>query len=58
MNKYFYIANEARNKEVQTFLNLLERGFSIEEAQNITGSGEDIVREALEIRGEAKSATE
>ncbi len=52
------VANEAHKKEVQIFFNLLERGFSVEEAQNITGSGEDIVREALEMRGEAKPVSE
>lgn len=42
--------NKAHEREIQTFLNLLERGMSQEEVQGITNSGEDIVREALQRR--------
>ncbi|MCD7921991.1 MAG: hypothetical protein LUG27_06090 [Clostridiales bacterium] len=40
--------NKAHEREIQTFLNLLESGMSQEEAQGITNSGDDIVREALQ----------
>ncbi|MCD8323529.1 MAG: Rpn family recombination-promoting nuclease/putative transposase [Clostridiales bacterium] len=41
------LMDEAHDRELDVFLNLLNRGFSVEEAKAITNSREDIVKEAL-----------
>ncbi|MCD8152556.1 MAG: Rpn family recombination-promoting nuclease/putative transposase [Clostridiales bacterium] len=44
------IKREAHDREVNVFVNLLEHGISVEEAKNITSSGDDIVRQAIARR--------
>ncbi|MCD8324607.1 MAG: Rpn family recombination-promoting nuclease/putative transposase [Clostridiales bacterium] len=41
------IKKEVHDREVNVFVSLLKRGFSVQEARDITNSGDDIVQEAV-----------